>query len=134
MGLDLGMIGFGNDYSLDESWVMRVNGQSAFPSSDSAFKIFGISAPDQFGPGGPGAITVSFTSSVPATATLVDATGTGSPRTAQIVSNLYYTPTSGPAQGGVAFRPLVAGSTSVSASVPGFLTMTTSGNRVVGVQ
>lgn len=84
--------------------------------------------------GGPGPINVSFTSSSVATATLVDSTGTGSPRTAQIPPGLYYTSPSGTAQGGVAFRPLVAGQSTVSASSPGFLTMTSSGNRVVTVQ
>ncbi|MFN8647814.1 MAG: hypothetical protein U0104_13680 [Gemmatimonadales bacterium] len=86
--------------------------------------------------GAPAALTASFTSSLPAAGTLVDSTGVGTPRTAQISAGgtVYYTPTGGPAQGGVAFRPLAAGNTTVSVSIPGFLTMTTAGNRVVTVQ
>jgi len=86
--------------------------------------------------GAPAPLTASFTSSAPAAATLVDSAGVGTPRTAQIANGgtVYYTPTGGPAQGGVAFRPLAPGSTTVSVAISGFLTMTTSGNRVVTVQ
>jgi len=60
--------------------------------------------------GAPAAPVVTFTSSTPAAATLVDSVGAGSPKTAIIAAtgNLYYTPTNGPAQGGVAMRPVAA--------------------------
>ena len=39
---------------LDSSWKVSVNGQSVLVNSDGSFIIPNISAPDQFGPGGPG--------------------------------------------------------------------------------
>lgn len=86
--------------------------------------------------GSPGPLTVTFTSAAPAAGTLVDAVGPGTPKTASIANtgSLYYTPTGGPAQGGVAFRPVAAGTTTVSATAPGYLTVSANGNRVVTVQ
>ncbi|MBK9067875.1 MAG: hypothetical protein IPL76_13530 [Gemmatimonadetes bacterium] len=81
-------------------------------------------------------LTASFTSTLPAAGTLVDSSGVGTLRTAQVsnAGGIYYTPTGGPGQGGVAFRPVAPGSTTISVAIPGYLTMTTNGVRVVTVQ
>ncbi len=86
--------------------------------------------------GAPSPVVVVFTSTSPAVGTLVDSVGAGTPKSAQISNSgsLYYTPTGGPAQGGVAFRPLATGSTVVSAAAGGYLTLTTNGFRTVTVQ
>ena len=86
--------------------------------------------------GAPAAPVVTFTSSTPAAATLVDSVGAGSPKTAIIAAtgNLYSTPTNGPAQGGVAMRPVAAGTSTFTATIPGFLTVTANGIRLVTVQ
>ena len=39
---------------LDETWTVTVNGQSVRVNPDGSFRIPNISAPDDFGPGGPG--------------------------------------------------------------------------------
>ncbi len=39
---------------LDESWTITVRGQTVVPNPDGSFRITNISAPDSFGPGGPG--------------------------------------------------------------------------------
>lgn len=84
-------------------------------------------------PGAPGPLTATFVSSAPAVGTLVDTTGTGTSRTAQIVSGVYYTPTT-VAGGGVGFRPLTTGSANVSVTVPGFIATTTATRTVNVVQ
>ncbi len=77
-------------------------------------------------------VTVTFVSSMPATGTLVTTAGAAATRTAQLTPLVYYTPTS-VGTGGVAFRPLVAGQTSVSATAPGFTPMSTA-TRLATVQ
>ncbi|MGB7213092.1 MAG: hypothetical protein WBC97_10765 [Gemmatimonadales bacterium] len=66
------------------------------------------------------AFTVTFSSSAPAVGTLTTTALTAGIITEMINVGSYYTPTS-VAGGGVAFRPLTAGSSTVSASIPGFL-------------
>lgn len=39
---------------LDDSWTITVRGQTVVPNPDGSFRITNISAPDSFGPGGPG--------------------------------------------------------------------------------
>jgi len=39
---------------LDDSWTITVRGQTVIPNPDGSFRITNISAPDSFGPGGPG--------------------------------------------------------------------------------
>jgi len=86
--------------------------------------------------GAPTPLVVVFSSTAPAAGTLVDSVGAGTPKTAQVsnTGNIYYTPTGGPSQGGVAFRPVAAGTTVVSAAAGGYTTMATNGNRTVTVQ
>ncbi len=72
--------------------------------------------------GAPGPLTVTFVSSVPAVGDLADSTANAASRTAVIPVGLYYTPTS-VAQGGVAFHPLTSGSTAITASAPGVITL-----------
>ncbi len=84
--------------------------------------------------GAPASLTVSFSSSNAAAGTLVDSVGPGTPKTAQVAVGTYYTPTSGVPQGGIAFRPLTPGQTTVTASITGFLTMAVNGIRLVTVQ
>ncbi|MEO8139086.1 MAG: hypothetical protein ABI742_05540, partial [Gemmatimonadota bacterium] len=85
--------------------------------------------------GASGPLTATFTSSTAAIGLIVDSLtpGGAASGTARIAPNIYYTPTSGPVGGGIAFRPLLIGSTTVSVSMPGFITATSNGNRVVNV-
>ena len=53
--------------------------------------------------------------------------------TARIPRGLYYTNTSGPATGGVTLHPILNGSVSLSASIPGFKTANINGTRTVSV-
>jgi hypothetical protein len=62
----------------------------------------------------------------------VNTGGTGATRTALIVSGFYYTPTS-VVTGGVGFRPVAAGTTSVVATAPGALS-TAAATRPATVQ
>jgi len=39
---------------LDQTWTLTINGQTVQASPDGSFLIPNISAPDQFGPNGPG--------------------------------------------------------------------------------
>jgi hypothetical protein len=39
---------------LDESWTVSINGQTAAADSNGSFFVPNVSAPDLFGPGGPG--------------------------------------------------------------------------------
>jgi uncharacterized repeat protein (TIGR01451 family) len=70
-------------------------------------------------PGGAG-LTVTITHTNPAVAQLVTSAGSGQTRTVVIPPGQYYSPLS-VATGGVEFDPLGAGTTTVSASAPGFL-------------
>ncbi|HUP51398.1 MAG TPA: hypothetical protein VM198_02895, partial [Longimicrobiales bacterium] len=65
-------------------------------------------------------VTVTFTSTAPTVGTLVTTAQTGGTVTATIGVGQAYTPTS-VAAGGVAFDPLTAGQTTVSASATGFI-------------
>jgi hypothetical protein len=80
-----------------------------------------------------GALSVTFTSSNTAAATLVNSTGgTGSPQTLLILSGLSNTTTS-IAAGGVGVRRVAAGTANISASIPSVIT-TAAGTRAVTVQ
>jgi hypothetical protein len=80
-----------------------------------------------------GGLTATLTSSAPAFGTLfTQAGGAGSPRSVLIPSGLYYSPTS-IGSGGVGFRPLAQGNTTVTVDVTGFTRMSTTGNRAVTV-
>ena len=81
--------------------------------------------------GAPGPLTVSFTVADPAVGTLVTSAGTGTTRTAQIPSGLYYTPTT-VASGGVAFRPVGGGTTTVTTALASYIA-TTSATRTITV-
>jgi len=83
--------------------------------------------------GAPGPLTATLTSSSPTIGSFVDLLGgPASPRTVDIPIGQYYSPTS-IATGGIGFRPLLAGSTTVTATAPGLATMTGTGVRVVTV-
>lgn len=77
-------------------------------------------------------LTVTMVNSVPAIATLVKQSGSGSTQTVKIPSGLYYSSTT-LSGGGVQFHPILAGSTTVTSDIPGFLRMTSTGNRTVAV-
>ncbi|MGH7644380.1 MAG: hypothetical protein ACREMR_02215, partial [Gemmatimonadales bacterium] len=80
--------------------------------------------------GGPG-VTVTLMSDTPTAGTLVTSTGVGATRTVQIAQNSYDS-VSTVATGGVAFRPLAAGgSTTVTATIPGFTAATGGAQMVV---
>ncbi len=66
------------------------------------------------------AVTATITSSAPAVGQLTTLAGSAAARTVQILAGGYSSPTS-VALGGVAFDPLTAGNTTVSAAIPGFL-------------
>jgi hypothetical protein len=85
--------------------------------------------------GAPAPYTVTFTSSIPSIGDLIvslPAPDTNNIQTAQIPVGFYYTPTS-LGTGGVAFRPILGGSTDVSASITGFVAMSTTNPRTVTV-
>ncbi len=78
----------------------------------------------------------TFTSGTPAVGTIVDSTsgpGGGATGTARIPPGQYFTSFGSPAQGGVAFHPVLSGTTVVSVAIPGFATMTTTGFRTVAL-
>ncbi|HTS87656.1 MAG TPA: Ig-like domain-containing protein [Gemmatimonadales bacterium] len=86
--------------------------------------------------GGASPLTVSFTSSNLAIGGVLDSLNPatpGSQRSAHIGPNIYYTSTSGPTYGGVAFQPAGTGTDTLSATIPGFLTMSVNGFRPVAV-
>jgi hypothetical protein len=85
--------------------------------------------------GGPGSLTATFTTSNVNAASLVTSTQTAgaSSETAQIVSGLYYTPTT-VAAGGVGLRPVAPGNSNITVSIPGFITTNPAGVRPVQVQ
>lgn len=87
--------------------------------------------------GASGPLTATLTSSVASIGSIVDSlsgpNGNAS-GTVRIPLGLYYSSTSGPAFGGVAFHPFLQGTTTVTASLPGFTTATANGSRVVTVQ
>jgi hypothetical protein len=87
--------------------------------------------PQRLRPDGPG-VTVTLTSGTPTAGTLVTNAGASATRTVQITPGNYDSATT-VASGGVAFRPLTAGgSTTVTATVPGF-TQATGGAQTVVV-
>jgi hypothetical protein len=79
-----------------------------------------------------GFITVTFVSDTPSVGVLADSTGTAATRTARIIPGFYYSPTS-VSGGGVAFHPLATGVSTVNASAPGFIQMTTTNFRAITV-
>jgi Big-like domain-containing protein len=85
--------------------------------------------------GAPAPYTVTFTSAAPSIGDLIvslPAPDTNNIQTAQIPVGFYYTPTS-LGSGGVAFRPILGGSTDVSAGITGFLPMSSTNPRTVTV-
>ncbi|HXI20903.1 MAG TPA: Ig-like domain-containing protein, partial [Gemmatimonadales bacterium] len=86
--------------------------------------------------GGGTPLVATFTSSDPTSGTIVDSTSgpagnaTG---TAHVAPAVYYTSTSGPATGGVAFHPIATGTPSLTVAIPGFATMSTNGTKTVTV-
>ena len=81
---------------------------------------------------GAGPLTVTFTSSNVAVGQLKTNAATGFPVTVIMPVNTYYSPIS-VASGGVAFDPLTGGTTSISASAPGFNNAYASANILVTV-
>ena len=79
------------------------------------------------------ALGVTFTSSNAAAGTLVTTSLVAASVNAAIGPGTYYTPTS-VAGGGAAFRPLTPGTTTVSASIPGFTQTTNAAGETVTVQ
>ncbi len=79
--------------------------------------------------GGPGNLTVTFTSPAGVGELLKAATPAGATQTAQIVPGTYYTPFD-TTSGGVAFHPLSAGTTTVGVSATGFIATTNSTQTV----
>lgn len=77
-------------------------------------------------------LTTTFTSSQPTVGTLVTTPLTAGVVTALLGVGVYYTPTS-VATGGVAFRPLTAGATTVSITIPGFIQIPSAAGTVVTV-
>jgi hypothetical protein len=75
---------------------------------------------------GQAALVVTVTNSAANVAQLATSTGTGQSITRTIVAGVSNTPTT-VATGGVALDPLSAGSTQVTATIPGFTTTTTNG-------
>jgi hypothetical protein len=76
-------------------------------------------------------LTVTITNSASGVAQLVTLAGGAQSRTVVVPAGQYYTPVS-VATGGVEFDPLSAGSTTISAAIPGFIT-TTAGTLTVQV-
>jgi hypothetical protein len=70
-------------------------------------------------------LVVTFDASNPAAATLINSGGTGTPLTAIIAAGLYYSPSS-VAGGGVAIHPVAPGTSTISASAPGYAPQTNS--------
>jgi len=83
----------------------------------------GLNAYQARRPGG-APLQITFTSSNPAAATLVNSGGTGVTRTVAIGARAYTTASS-VATGGVALRPVAVGSAIISTSTPGFIAQTT---------
>jgi len=98
-------------------------------SSNAVYAYVGIPSGNGISPvqnlraGGPGNVTVTFTSPAGVGELLKAGTPAGATQTAQIVPGAYYTPFD-TTSGGVAFHPLTAGTTTVSVSAPGFITTT----------
>ncbi len=83
----------------------------------------GLSPIQNLRAGGPGNVTVTFTSPAGVGELLKAGTAAGATQTAQIVPGTYYTPFD-TTSGGVAFHPLLSGATTVSVSAPGFIATT----------
>jgi hypothetical protein len=77
-------------------------------------------------------LSVTFTSGTPTVGTLTSTALTAATLNAAVGPGTYYTPTN-VGTGGVAFRPLTAGTTTVSAAVPGFLQTVNAAGEVVTV-
>lgn len=86
-------------------------------------------------PGIPGdSLTATMSSSAPSVGTFFSQVfGVGTPQSVKIPRGLYYSQTFISATGGIGFRPLTAGNTTVTVDVPGFLRMSGTGNRAVTV-
>ncbi|MGH7591029.1 MAG: hypothetical protein ACREL2_06285, partial [Gemmatimonadales bacterium] len=95
----------------------------------SGTNTFSTSQPRAFGKS---PLTVTFSSSVPAVGTLTTTALTAGVVTAVINAGSYFSPTT-VGTGGTAFRPLTAGSSTVSASIPGFLQTVNATGEVVTV-
>jgi hypothetical protein len=74
-------------------------------------------------------LVVTFTTSNPSAATLINSGGTGPSLTATITAGQYYSPTS-VATGGVAIHPVAAGTSTISVTAPGAVPVTTSSATV----
>jgi Bacterial Ig-like domain (group 1) len=81
---------------------------------------------------GTGAFVVTLTSSTPAVGELVTSTSRGATVTVQIQPGVYLSPTT-VVSGGVAFKKLTQGSTVVTSSMTGLITLSAEGNRTVTV-
>jgi hypothetical protein len=79
-----------------------------------------------------GALTVTMTSSAQAVGELVTRTARGASVTVQIAPGLYYSPTT-VANDGVAFKKLTQGTTTVTGTATGFLTLLVENSRPVVV-
>ncbi len=79
--------------------------------------------------GAPGPLIVTFTNSDPSVGQLVDSVSAAGSLTAQITEGQLRTPTT-VANGGVAFDPLGPGTTTVSASIPGYVSTTNAARDV----
>jgi hypothetical protein len=100
-------------------------GARSIAQGDEAFQaVVGIPAGDNVSAqfvrfGAPAALVVTLTSSVPAVGTLVVGGVAGSPRTVQIAPGQSISPSL--AGTGANFRPLSAGNTTITATIPGYL-------------
>jgi hypothetical protein len=82
--------------------------------------------------GAPSALAATVTSSNAAVGQLVTSTASGAEVTVQIAEGWYYSPNS-VLDGGVAFDPLAVGTTTVTATIPGFVTLPASGSGSIDV-
>jgi hypothetical protein len=78
-----------------------------------------------------GTLTATITSGTPSSGTLTTSAGTAASRSIQISTNAYDSPPT-LAAGGIEFDPLMSGSTTLSATIPGFIA-TPDATRVVTV-
>jgi adhesin/invasin len=83
--------------------------------------------------GAPGALTATFTTPAGVGELLKAATAPGPTQMATIPIGLYYTPFD-TTSGGVAFHPVLSGSTTVSATIPGFIATTVATRSVTVTQ
>jgi hypothetical protein len=103
---------------VDDPFIVRVGVPNGTQTSLSSVQIVR--------PGSPG-ITVSLTSGNPSVGQLVTTALTGG-TVSTIITALNNSSAALVSNGGVAFRPTAAGTSVVTASAPGFTTMTSSGN------